>query len=90
MTEQFTPQLETIHLQTQSKKLEIGWMGLIFGDVANKPGNVAAVAIVLAFILLAVALFIGPNDAPRGQAITLFGSIITGALGYLFGRSASA
>jgi hypothetical protein len=87
MADQFTPRLEKIHLQNQSKRLEIGLMGLIFGDVANKPGNIAAAAIVLAFGSLLIVLFLVSDSEPKNQAITLFGSIITGALGYLFGRS---
>jgi hypothetical protein len=58
----------------------------MFGDVANKPGNVAALAIFAAFVLLAVVWLSGIADGPKGQATTLLGSIITGALGYLFGK----
>jgi hypothetical protein len=75
--------------QQASKKLEMGWMGIIFGDVANKPGNIAAVAIVLAFVMFAAVLIFVPDTAasPKREALTLFGSIITGALGFLFGRA---
>jgi hypothetical protein len=66
----------------------MGWMGMIFGDATEKPGNVAAIAIVLAFVGLMIVLFAVPDSAttPKGQVVTLLGSIITGALGFLFGR----
>lgn len=87
MTEEFNPQIGNPQLQQASKKLEIGWMGFVFGDAAEKPGNIAGIAIIAAFVMLAFALFLIPaNDAAKNQALTLFGSIITGALGFLFGR----
>jgi len=62
-------------------------MGRIFGDASEKPGNIAGVAIVLALILLLVIMFeIPANDSAKPQVLTLLGSIITGALGFLFGR----
>jgi uncharacterized membrane protein (Fun14 family) len=67
--------------------LEIGLVGLIFGDATEKPGNIAAMAIGCAFLLM-LALFLIPDSAatPKREALTLLGSIITGALGFLFGR----
>lgn len=88
MADQVNPRLANAQLQQASKKLEIGWVGLIFGDVAEKPGNIAAAAIVLSFLLLA-GLFLWVPDsstAPKKEALTLLGSVITGALGFLFGR----
>jgi hypothetical protein len=88
MPDQVNPRLTNAQLQQASKKLEIGWVGLIFGDVTEKPGNIAAAAIFFAFLLLAILLFVVPDSAtsPKNEALTLFGSIITGALGFLFGR----
>lgn len=60
-------------------------MGVIFGDAAEKPGNVAAAAILLSFIALVVVFCFAPEDI-RGQALALFGSIVTGSIGFLFGR----
>jgi hypothetical protein len=71
--------------QHTTKKLEMGLMGVIFGDATEKPGNVAAVAILLSFIALVIIFCSAASDI-RGQAIALFGSIITGSIGYLFGR----
>jgi hypothetical protein len=79
------------HVQQAAKKLEIGWMGLIFGDAAEKPGNIAALAILLAFFgILAIAVWVpDTSSAPKRELITLFGGIITGSIGFLFGRSTS-
>ena len=83
----FTPKLGPGQTQNESKKLEIGWMGIIFGDASEKPGNIAALAIVLAFALLVVLFFVpDTTSGPKAQAMTLLGSVITGALGFLFGR----
>lgn len=76
-----------IRAETQhaNKKLEMGLMGVIFGDAAEKPGNVAAAAILLSFVALVLIFWLAPPDV-RGQGLALFGSIITGSIGYLFGR----
>jgi hypothetical protein len=78
------------HVQQANKKLEIGWMGIIFGDAAEKPGNIAALAILLAFVgILIVAIWVPDANGPKRELITLFGGIITGSIGFLFGRSTS-
>jgi hypothetical protein len=88
MADHVNPRLANAQIQQASKKLEIGWVGLIFGDVTEKPGNIAAAAIILAFLLLTAVLLVVPDasTAPKKEALTLLGSIITGALGFLFGR----
>jgi hypothetical protein len=72
-----------------SKLVEMGWIGRIFGSATEKPGNIAAMVIAFSFAALVAVLFFGPNSAdfPKGQAVTAFISIITGALGFVFGRS---
>jgi hypothetical protein len=79
------------HIQQATKKLEIGWMGIVFGDAGEKPGNIAALAILLAFIGILVVAVLVPDSgsAPKRELITLFGGIITGSIGFLFGRSTS-
>jgi hypothetical protein len=87
MVDQVNPRLANAQVQQASKKLEIGWVGLIFGDATEKPGNIAATAIICAFILILVLLFAPVSEGtPKQEALTLLGSIITGALGFLFGR----
>lgn len=65
-------------------------MGMLFGGATEKPGNIAGFAILISFIGI-MALLIAPESAsfPKREALTLFGGIITGALGYLFGRATS-
>jgi hypothetical protein len=79
------------NVQQTAKKLEIGWMGLIFGDASEKPGNIAALAILLSFVgIMAVAIWVpDTGGTPKSELITLFGGIITGSIGFLFGRSTS-
>lgn len=76
--------------QKEARQTEMGAVGMMFGGAAEKPGNIAGFAILIAFLGILV-LIIAPESGtfPKREAITLFGSIITGALGYLFGRSAN-
>lgn len=71
-----------------TRAMEMGWSGKFFDGSSEKAGNIAGVVILTAFALLASALFLGPDTPafPKGQVVTLMGSIITGALGFLFGR----
>jgi hypothetical protein len=81
--------VETHHARDQ-KNIELGWIGVVLGDVKHKPGNIAFLAIVSSFVLIAVLMFTREQaDLPRRELITLLGTIITGALGYLFGRGHS-
>lgn len=72
-----------------SRRLERGWMGMVFGTGTEKPGNVAATAILLAFAGIMILIFApgDPDSYPRDQMFTTFGSIFTAALGYLFGQA---
>jgi hypothetical protein len=75
----------------KTRQLEMGLVGRIFGDVTEKPGNVAAFAIVFSILMIALLIFFAPKDpgVPTAQLYTLFGGIITLALGFLFGRNSS-
>lgn len=74
----------------EARKVEMGWIGAFFGGATEKPGNIAGFAITIAFIGILV-LWVSPDSAtfPKREALTLFGGIITGALGFLFGRTTS-
>lgn len=77
-------------LQHETRRLERGALGYLFGAGTEKPGNIAGAAIMISFIAL-IALVWAPdsNVYPKRELVTLFGGIITGALGFLFGRSTS-
>ena len=76
----------------KSRKLEMGTLGNFLGGATEKPGNIAAIVIVAAMVALLAILFLGPDSAifPKREAVTLFGGIITGALGFVFGRTTSS
>jgi hypothetical protein len=89
MANQLNPRPNTAHLQQASKKLEIGCMGIMFGDAGEKPGNIAAAAMLLGFVgIIVVAIWV-PDGSSKSSLLTLFGSIITGSVGFVFGRSTS-
>jgi len=67
------------------RKLEAGVIGWFFGDVQNKPGNIAGFSVFFSFIALVIVYLSTAEDSPKGELYTLFGGIITLALGYLFG-----
>lgn len=65
---------------------ELGLLGKVFGSRENAPYNIAAVAIVTALGLLGFMLIKQPQNT---AGITLLGAIVTGGLGYIFGKSTS-
>jgi hypothetical protein len=65
---------------------ELGLLGKLFGSKENAPYNIAAVAIVLALVFLCVLLATQPQNI---AGITLLGSIVSGGMGYIFGKSTS-
>ena len=91
MVDQVNSTLVKAQVQQASKKLEIGWIGLLFGDATEKPGNVAGAALFLCIVALVVVLIWAPESStfPKRETVTLFGTMATGALGFLFGRITS-
>jgi hypothetical protein len=78
------------HLKDQ-KRLERGIAGWFIGHGSEKLGNIAFLVIIICFMLIfGLAWFPKSDDAPFREktTYTLF-SIITLALGYLFGKSSS-
>jgi hypothetical protein len=73
--------------ELQHHSQELGWMGKIFGSRQNAPGNIAGVCVLISMIALIVLLGYGGDGPKISQGITLFGGVVTLALGYLFGRS---
>jgi glycerol uptake facilitator-like aquaporin len=71
------------------RQLEGGFMGRIFGFSTEKPGNIAAFSLIVSFVLLACILALGTDTSSvsKKDEITIVVSIITLALGFVFGRS---
>lgn len=74
-------------------KHEKGWFGHVFGARSEKSGNIAGLLVIGAVILMGVAYF-HPITAPGGKAgiepkdfMASLVSLVTLALGYLFGRN---
>jgi hypothetical protein len=73
------------------RQLEGGVMGRIFGFSTEKPGNIAAFALLILFILLGILLIWG-TDSPgfsKKDEVTMVVGLITLALGFVFGRTTS-
>jgi hypothetical protein len=89
MVNQVSSRINNAQIQQAAKKLEFGWMGRVFGDVAHKPGNIAGTAMLLGFAgIILVAIWM-PSGADKASLLTLFGTIITGSIGFVFGRTTS-
>jgi len=75
--------------QKEHRKQEMGWLGRVFGSVEDKPGNITGFVIILLIAAICALAFLGPGDPnfPVDKVLTAFLSILTIALGYLFGRS---
>lgn len=77
--------IDTQHEQA-IKRIERGAMGWLCGAGKEKPGNVTALAILLACAMIIILSELNvPPDVPRKELIMLIAGIIPGALGYYFG-----
>ena len=67
---------------------ELGVLGAIFGSRANAPVYIAALAIVFSFVLIGCIMVFAEDSATfsKSQMVGLIIPIITGALGFLFGK----
>ena len=78
----------------RERKLDLGWIGRIFGGKEEKAGNIAVAAIVMAFLMVVAMLVIDArteSDIPYSQVVVTGGiSIITAALGYVCGVDKSS
>ncbi|MDR2214608.1 MAG: hypothetical protein LBE59_02065 [Nevskiaceae bacterium] len=84
-------ELEFWHAQ-ETQKAHHGWLGKIFGSIQEKPGNIAAIAVILSFIMLFVAfgvMYRGAGDLNENffKLLSALTGVIGLALGYLFGSS---
>ena len=86
------------HSDSQSylreRKLDLGWLGCIFGGKDEKAGNVAVAAILMAFAMVISMTIIDAcvdTEIPYSQVVVTGGiSIITAALGYVCGVDKSS
>jgi hypothetical protein len=62
--------------------MDIGQLGRLFGAGEEKRGNIVGLAVCMSFTLLLVSVFSDIENETRTSLV----SIITLALGYLFGR----
>jgi hypothetical protein len=80
--------------ERKKKELEIGWLGRVIGDHDNAPTRLAFIVIlVCAVIVVPVALTIvyrRDDSALLDKIITSALALISGALGFVFGRSSSS
>lgn len=78
----------------KERKLELGWIGRIFGGKEEKAGNIAVAAIIMAFLMVVAVFMIDAlmeSAISYSQVVVTGGiSIITAALGYVCGVDKSS
>ena len=78
----------------RERKLDMGWLGRVFGGKDEKAGNVAVAAILTAFVMVISMTIIDAcvdTEIPYSQVVVTGGiSIITAALGYVCGVDKSS
>jgi hypothetical protein len=68
-------------------RLERGIMGWLFGSRDHVPNNVAGVVVVGGFIAVCVILYRPGDFASKKDSLAAISSLVTLALGFLFGRA---
>lgn len=86
--QQLTGRLLQSHVETEAAKLKRGAIGWFFGMANEKAGNIAGFILIVSLISMMIVLFV-PADAsvPKGQIAAGFFSLMTAAMGFLFGRN---
>jgi len=76
----------------QKHKQELGLLGKFFGSSAEKAGNIAGFAVIVSFLAAIAVMLWMPDGASitKKDAALSFVSIITLALGFLFGRGSAS
>lgn len=77
----------------KKRRLDLGWIGRIFGGKEEKAGNIAVAAIIMAFVMVFAMFLVDAyvKSVPYGQVVVTGGiSIITAALGYVCGVEKSS
>jgi len=73
-------------LEERRMTLESGWLGKFFGSATVAPTNIAGLIVLLLTLSCIVSLFL-PSSIPALEFLKLVLPVITGILGYLFGKS---
>src|SRR6476620_6033945 len=74
------------HIEEATRKQEMGAVGGFLGSRREKPGNIAACAIMVACVMIVIVSFLpGGTDFPRKEILMLLAGVIPLALVYLFG-----
>jgi hypothetical protein len=77
-------------IEEKRMDLESGALGKFFGSGSTAPNNIAGFAVVIGFLLAGlitgVFLCIDPKNQSTFEIWKYTGPIITGALGFIFGR----
>jgi len=73
-------------LEERRMSLDSGSLGRFFGSAANAPTNIAGLIALLLTLSCIVSLFF-PSNIPALEFLKLVLPVITGVLGYLFGKS---
>jgi hypothetical protein len=73
-------------LEQTRMSLESGFLGKFFGAATNAPTNIAGLIALLLTLSCIVSLFF-PSNIPALEFLKLVLPVITGVLGYLFGKS---
>jgi hypothetical protein len=81
-------QVLSTHADQEALKLRRGIMGWLFGMGEEKQINVGAFAFIFSSLMFIAVYLWGPDgtDFPKGQVTTVFGGLMSAALGYVFGQ----
>ena len=81
-----SPEQEIPVSDIKLERLNAGWLGIIFGTADNSSNNIAGICIIICLIFGGIMSII--NSTNPYEIWTYLSPIITGALGYIFGRGA--
>ena len=87
MNEPTPPEMDKARARAERSRYYLGWLGRIWGGRRNAPVNIAGLAILVSFGLLAYIVIFN-NGVPEASENLVTGciSIIVLGLGYLFGK----
>lgn len=73
-------------LEERRMRLDTGWLGGFFGSASRAPTSIAGIIALLLTLSCIVSLFV-PTNISSPELWKLVLPVITGILGYLFGKS---